>query len=99
MRVEWPGRDYTSPPRGYLYLVFQVCTAGSLLFLQMSIYLECVCDPNRWCSDIFIQDERDVIDLLSKCGQDYTSRDSYYYKISSRRMRAKEVGKKSALFC
>merc|ERR1712013_499611 len=48
VRVEWPGRDYTSPPRGYLYLVFQ--------------------------------DERDVIDLLSKCGQDYTSRDSYYYK-------------------
>ena len=42
-------------------------------------------------SDSFIQDERDVIDLLSKCGQDYTSRDSYYYKISSRRMRAKEV--------
>ena len=37
------------------------------------------------------KDERDVIDLLSKCGQDYTSRDSYYYKISSRRMRAKEV--------
>ena len=32
-----------------------------------------------------------MIDLLSKCGQDYTSRDSYYYKISSRRMRAKEV--------
>ena len=42
------------------------------------------------CS-VFMQDERDVIDLLSKCGQDYTSRDSYYYKISSRRMRAKEV--------
>ena len=59
VRVEWPGRDYTSPPRGYLYLVFQ--------------------------------DERDVIDLLSKCGQDYSSRDSYYYKISSRRMRSKEV--------
>jgi len=59
VRVEWPGRDYTGPPRGYLYLVFQ--------------------------------EERDVIDLLSKCGQDYSSRDSYYYKISSRRMRAKEV--------
>ena len=37
------------------------------------------------------QDERDVMDLLSKCGQDYSSRDSYYYKISTRRMRAKEV--------
>ena len=37
------------------------------------------------------------MDLLSKCGQDYTSRDSYYYKISSRRMRAKEVGRNSAL--
>ena len=45
-------------------------------------------------SQFNLQDERDVIDLLSKCGQDYTSRDSYYYKISSRRMRAKEVGTK-----
>merc|ERR1719369_1250861 len=59
VRVEWPGRDYTSPPRGYLYLVFQ--------------------------------EERDVTDLLAKCSQDYNTRDSYYYKISSRRMRAKEV--------
>ena len=24
VRVEWPGRDYSSPPKGYLYLVFQV---------------------------------------------------------------------------
>ena len=23
VRVEWPGRDYTSPPKGYLYLVFE----------------------------------------------------------------------------
>jgi len=59
VRVEWPGRDYTSPPRGYLYLVFQ--------------------------------EEGDVTDLLAKCSQDYNTRDSYYYKISSRRMRAKEV--------
>jgi len=59
VRVEWPGRDYTSPPRGYLYLVFQ--------------------------------EEGDVTDLLAKCSQDYHTRDSYYYKISSRRMRAKEV--------
>ena len=21
--MEWPGRDYTSPPKGYLYLVFE----------------------------------------------------------------------------
>ena len=49
-----------------------------------------------WCIGIFIQEERDVMDLLSKCGQDYTSRDSYYYKISSRRVRAKEVGRNSA---
>jgi len=57
--VEWPGRDYTSPPKGYLYLVFQ--------------------------------EEGDVTDLLAKCSQDYNTRDSYYYKISSRRMRSKEV--------
>ena len=48
-------------------------------------------------SDSSMQDERDVIDLLSKCGQDYTSRDSYYNKIYSRRMRAKEV-ERFALF-
>ena len=24
VRVEWPGRDYTSPPKGYLYLVFEL---------------------------------------------------------------------------
>ena len=58
VRVEWPGRDYTSPPKGYLYLVFE--------------------------------EEGDVKDLLAKCNQDFTTRDSYYYKISSRRMRAKD---------
>ena len=56
--MEWPGRDYTSPPKGYLYLVFE--------------------------------EEGDVKDLLAKCNQDFTTRDSYYYKISSRRMRAKD---------
>ena len=59
VRVEWPGRDFTSPPKGYLYLVFE--------------------------------DESDIKDLLAKCSQDFTTRDSYYYKISSRRMRAKVV--------
>ena len=34
-----------------------------------------------WCFDIFIQGERDIIDLQSKYGQDKTSRDSFYYKI------------------
>ena len=58
MRVEWPGRDYTSPPKGYLYLVFQ--------------------------------DEEDVKDLLAKCSQDFNTRDSYYYKIASRRSRSKD---------
>jgi len=58
VRVEWPGRDYTSPPKGYLYLVFQ--------------------------------DEEDVKDLLAKCSQDFNARDSYYYKIASRRSRSKD---------
>ena len=56
--MEWPGRDYTSPPKGYLYLVFQ--------------------------------DEEDVKDLLAKCSQDFNTRDSYYYKIASRRSKAKD---------
>ena len=58
MRVEWPGRDYTSPPKGYLYLVFH--------------------------------DEEDVRNLLAKCSQDFNTRDSYYYKIASRRSRSKD---------
>jgi len=58
VRVEWPGRDFTSPPKGYLYLVFE--------------------------------EENDVKDLLAKCSQDFNLRDSYYYKISSRRTRAKD---------
>ena len=56
--MEWPGRDYTSPPKGYLYLVFH--------------------------------DEEDVKNLLAKCSQDFNTRDSYYYKIASRRSRAKD---------
>ena len=65
------------------------CFPGSLLPPAMySIPFTCL------STQFYLQDERDVIDLLSKCGQDYTSRDSYYYKISSRRMRAKEVGTK-----
>ena len=58
VRVEWPGRDYTSPPKGYLYLVFH--------------------------------DEEDVKSLLAKCSQDSHTRDSYYYKIASRRSRSKD---------
>ena len=56
--MEWPGRDYTSPPKGYLYLVFH--------------------------------DEEDVKNLLAKCSQDFNTRDSYYYKIASRRSRSKD---------
>ena len=64
--MEWPGRDYTSPPKGYLYLVFH--------------------------------DEEDVKNLLAKCSQDFNTRDSYYYKIASRRSRAKDkVGPQSSL--
>jgi len=58
VRVEWPGRDFTSPPKGYLYLVFE--------------------------------EENNVKDLLAMCSKDFNSRDSYYYKISSRRTRAKD---------
>jgi len=59
VRVEWPGRDASSPPRGYLYLVFE--------------------------------DDESVRELLTRCTYDYSNGGSYYYKISSRRMRSKEV--------
>ena len=54
-----------------------------------------------WCFDISIQGDRDVIDLLSKYGQDKTSRDSFYYKIcntgGSRRMRIMSLNKSALL--
>ena len=60
VRVEWPGRDITTPPRGYLYVTFD--------------------------------SDKSVKDLLSRCNHDVSEDGSfYYYKISSNRMRCKEV--------
>ena len=57
IRIEWPGKDQSpSPPKGYVYIVFD--------------------------------QERNVSTLLSQCSQ---SNGAYYFKISSRRMRSKEV--------
>jgi len=61
IRIEWPGRGYSpSPPKGYLYIVFET--------------------------------ETSVKALLSQCTHDYSSSgSSWYFRISSRRMRSKEV--------
>ena len=61
VRIEWPGRgNAPSPPKGYLYIVFE--------------------------------SEAAVNALLSHCTHDFTSSGgSWYYRISSRRMRCKEV--------
>ena len=61
IRIEWPGRGSSpSPPKGYLYLIFE--------------------------------SEAVVTSLLSQCNQDFNSSGgSWYYRISSRRMRNKEV--------
>jgi len=60
VRVEWPGRDITTPPRGYLYITFD--------------------------------SEESVKELLTRCTQDFSNGGSFYYfKISSNRMRSKEV--------
>merc|ERR1719430_338848 len=61
IRIEWPGRGHSpSPPKGYLYIVFET--------------------------------EASVTALLSQCTHDYsTSGGSWYFRISSRRMRSKEV--------
>ena len=57
IRIEWPGKDSSpSPPKGYVYIVFD--------------------------------HERHIPSLLSQCSQ---SNGAYYFKISSRRMRSKEV--------
>jgi len=61
IRIEWPGRGSSpSPPKGYLYIVFE--------------------------------SEAAVTALLSQCTHDYSSSGgSWYFRISSRRMRSKEV--------
>ena len=57
IRIEWPGKDQSpSPPKGYVYIVFD--------------------------------HERNVSHLLSQCSRNNAA---YYFKISSRRMRSKEV--------
>ncbi|KYO25306.1 cytoplasmic polyadenylation element-binding protein 1 isoform B [Alligator mississippiensis] len=65
LSVEWPGKDGKHPrcpPKGYVYLVFEL--------------------------------EKSVRALLQACSQDLLSPDGlseYYFKMSSRRMRCKEV--------
>ena len=59
IKVEWPGKDNTTIPKGYLYVIFE--------------------------------NEKQVKALLNNCTQDYGSGGSWYFKISSRRMRNKEV--------
>jgi len=41
---------------------------------------------------IHFESDRSVKSLLLACTHDYSNGDEYYYKISSRRMRCKEVG-------
>ncbi|QQP52391.1 Uncharacterized protein FKW44_004535, partial [Caligus rogercresseyi] len=59
IKIEWPGKDNSSVPRGYLYIIFE--------------------------------NEKQVKDLLNACTHDYGNGGSWYFKISSRRMRNKEV--------
>jgi len=61
IRIEWPGKGSSpSPPKGYLYVIFE--------------------------------SEAAVTALLSQCTHDFSaSGGSWYYRISSRRMRSKEV--------
>lgn len=60
VRIEWPGKEGSCVPKGYLYVIFD--------------------------------HERQVRHLLSTCTQDFGSgAGSWYFKISSKRMRHKEV--------
>jgi len=60
IRIEWPGKEGSSIPKGYLYVIFE--------------------------------HERQVRHLLSACTQDFGSgTGSWYFKVSSKRMRHKEV--------
>jgi len=59
VRIEWPGKDSSAVPKGYLYVIFE--------------------------------HEKQVRMLLSACTHDYGSGGSWYFKVSSKRMRNKEV--------
>ena len=60
IRIEWPGKDTSpSPPKGYVYIIFE--------------------------------DEKNIPLLLSQCSHDHSNGGSWYFQISSRRMRSKEV--------
>eukprot|EP00094_Tigriopus_californicus_P003348 TCALIF_03219-PA protein Name:"Similar to cpeb1-b Cytoplasmic polyadenylation element-binding protein 1-B (Xenopus laevis)" AED:0.29 eAED:0.29 QI:0/0/0/0.33/1/1/6/0/668 len=59
IRIEWPGKDTSSVPKGYLYVIFD--------------------------------NEQEVKALLNACTHDFGNGCSWYFRISSRRMRNKEV--------
>jgi len=59
IRIEWPGKECSLVPKGYLYIIFE--------------------------------NEKQVKSLLNACTHDFGSGGSWYIKISSRRMRNKEV--------
>jgi len=60
IRIEWPGKDSSSIPKGYLYVIFE--------------------------------HEKQVRNLLSACTRDFgNGGGSWYFKVSSKRMRNKEV--------
>lgn len=60
IRIEWPGKDSSpSPPKGYVYVIFEY---------EQSIPL-----------------------LLSQCSHDASNGGSWYFRLSSHRMRSKEV--------
>ena len=49
------------------------------------------CNPPRGYVYILFENEKQVKALLSACSQDFNGSGNYYYKISSKRMRQKEV--------
>ena len=60
IRIEWPGKDTSpSPPKGYVYIIFEY--------------------------------EQNIPLLLSQCSHDLSGGGSWYFRISSHRMRSKEV--------
>lgn len=82
IKIEWPGKEISSVPKGYLYIIFehekQVRPKSETLIYLFSIR--------------FFQ----VRSLLMSCTQDFgcngaSGSGAWYYKISSKRMRNKEV--------
>ena len=79
--MEWPGKEqHAAQPKGYVYIIFETEKQVKLLLQACSI------------QDTFISnDHSSTGSIPSSCSSMSSNNGNYYYKISSKRIKAKEV--------